>query len=1542
MRNRFFILSVFLVGAVLCFLQPVSAFANVLGNGDFSQPINSGMDNNWDNTNGATRVTTATLPVGGFSALPSAFPNGLAMNSAAGNFTFQVRDNVKKGDFVTFSVLAESSIAPGGGNQGGQIVIEYKQKASNNTDSLTSSSASSFITTGNAPAGGGYQRITVSGVVPDNCNRLVFVLRTFGGAAGDVVMTDASADINPGNMTLQVSRDRVQVGQPILVNAYFKNGAATILSNTKMYITIPKGFSADKTKAYANGHRTEVVDGSMVVSVGDVAPGAVATVNFVAIPTAGITVGKYYEFSFYVKTPDNTISDRAAVQVYVEGDPMFDEGTIIGKVFNDTNGNGTQDEGEKGVPNVQLATEEGILVITDKDGKYHIPAVRPGRHLVKIDGHSLPEGTKFITEGTYLVKTTNGLLNKANFAIQLPPNAIPVEFNEDLTVNISQGLDTTRPKLDVTMKPEVLKVGLEMLEEQPTFKFKMNYPEYVKNWYLDIRDELGQPVWTGFGVGAPPAEVLWSGKAENGYYVKPGLYSYQFKIQDTKGREDWTVLKFFRVLSKTQNMDRDKSEAGVPPVGDFNIFKDGKRSIPLIAKPTVKVQGKTKPENKITVNQQPVPVNSKTGDFQIDMYVTPGEKEYVVEATNPAGESVSYRKTIKVKDSTFFMVALAEEQLGYNFKGNGGETTGEDDTLKKAFYDDGRISYYLRGKLKGKFLFKSSYNSQDPRKELFTKLDPNHYYPVYGDASQISYEGIDSYDRFFVLIEMDRSFIKWGSYETDFKDTELATYNRTMSGLKISHETLGTTPYGDAKRGFKLFWSKAKYRPDHNEFLSTGGSLYYLRNRRLLQGSEKVRVEVRDKIQNIAVQSTDLQAGVDYDISYDEGRIMLTRPLSSVAASDTIVSIDPLDGNPVYLIVDYEYDAGFNVAENRAEGLRGFTHMGDHIRIGATAVQDKRADGNHELRGVDATVKLGRNTKLTAEYAEAQRQQVSQSVSYNGGLSFADESLIDGSKTKTREGAYLFKLESKPVKNLETAGYVQGIEPGFSNDYIKSQEGTRKYGVAAKYKFTDVFYLRYRYDRYQVMDQLLPLNVNDYDAAFTRQQTHTAQAVYDDGKYLGTLEYRRQNTVVPESNLSPILETEAPYKDAIATKLGYRVNEKLLPYVRVQTTIQEKRNYQFGIGMEYKILNNLFAHIEEVFGNLGDATLFGLEQRHEGGSRTYANLKMRDSGYGPQTLSTTIGGSHPITDKSRIYTEREKSTYDGENGYADIIGYQGRAGDHWDYEAKFERRHLKNSTTRLLDNQALLSLLRTNTYNTAYGALGYADGKKFRARGSLEVRSDQDAPKLWQWVSRNAIEYQFNQDLSYLGKLDYGISRFTSPGDYPAAFMEFNNGIAYRPVDNDRLNVLARYAYTQNLGNDIQYANYLDAIQLNEIAHILSADIAYDAMKYLGLVEKLAYKLATLETPDIGQASLVHTFLFAHRFNFHVTRKWDVALEYRLLFENGAASNMRQGPLLEVDREFFEYTRLGVGYNFTNFSDDLRKSASFDSTGPFVRMTGKF
>ena len=53
------------------------------------------------------------------------------------------------------------------------------------------------------------------------------------------------------------------------------------------------------------------------------------------------------------------------------------------------------------------------------------------------------------------------------------------------------------------------------------------------------------------------------------------------------------------------------------------------------------------------------------------------------------------------------------------------------------------------------------------------------------------------------------------------------------------------------------------------------------------------------------------------------------------------------------------------------------------------------------------------------------------------------------------------------------------------------------------------------------------------------------------------------------------------------------------------------------------------------------------------------------------------------------------------------------------------------------------------------------------------------------------------------------------------------------------------------------------------------------------------------------------------------------------------AGDARLGALVGVYRHMGDHVKLGLGYNFTNYSDDL-SDLSYDERGFFVNMIGKF
>jgi hypothetical protein len=78
--------------------------------------------------------------------------------------------------------------------------------------------------------------------------------------------------------------------------------------------------------------------------------------------------------------------------------------------------------------------------------------------------------------------------------------------------------------------------------------------------------------------------------------------------------------------------------------------------------------------------------------------------------------------------------------------------------------------------------------------------------------------------------------------------------------------------------------------------------------------------------------------------------------------------------------------------------------------------------------------------------------------------------------------------------------------------------------------------------------------------------------------------------------------------------------------------------------------------------------------------------------------------------------------------------------------------------------------------------------------------------------------------------------------------------------------------------------------------------------------------------------------LYVVRTDFRFKEDWEGLIEVRLL-EMPDLSDQRSGALIVVSRHLNSRFKVGLGYNFTDFSDDLT-DLSFDHRGTFVSLTG--
>ncbi|MDX1812620.1 MAG: OmpA family protein, partial [Gammaproteobacteria bacterium] len=161
------------------------------------------------------------------------------------------------------------------------------------------------------------------------------------------------------------------------------------------------------------------------------------------------------------------------------------------------------------------------------------------------------------------------------------------------------------------------------------------------------------------------------------------------------------------------------------------------------------------------------------------------------------------------------------------------------------------------------------------------------------------------------------------------------------------------------------------------------------------------------------------------------------------------------------------------------------------------------------------------------------------------------------------------------------------------------------------------------------------------------------------------------------------------------------------------------------------------------------------------------------------------------------------------------------------------------------------------------------------------------------------------------------------------------------PVNNDALNALFKYTYFYNMPTTDQVtANNSPALYIQK-THILSVDANYDVSRSWTIGGKYAQRLGKLsldrENPQFFDNG---ASLYILRADWHFTHQWDALVEGRLL-EVPDAGDSRSGFLTAIYRQFNSHLKAGVGYNFTDFSDDLT-DLSYDSQGLFINAVGKF
>lgn len=1067
------------------------------------------------------------------------------------------------------------------------------------------------------------------------------------------------------------------------------------------------------------------------------------------------------------------------------------------------------------------------------------------------------------------------------------------------------------------------------------FSAYTNYPSYVE------RAEIRIFKWGAGADAAPLATVTVDPDGAAAWTAgddAPDDLFYVYRVYDRDGRFDETAPKELTLIDRA--VEADGAPLARPKFGATD--EAHVRNIPLKGAATVTVTGHADQKSE-TVRVEGLPAKvSEDGKFVAQQLVDKGASKVRVTVERDGKTKFAAKRDVKVPKSDWFYVVQGDLTfITSNGKGPAvvvsGDPLADGDhvTARGAFYTKGTFGddWKLTASLDtGETLIEDLFSNLDRKdaRQLLRRLDSNEYYATYGDDSAVVEDAPTQGSFYLKVANSDSSFL-FGNFIANIHQAELAQLDRGLFGGIVEHKSSETTNFGERKLQLTAFASDPGTVPARDEFRGTGGSLYFLQRQDISVGSERVRIEVRDRDTGLVLQTRDLRPQEDYDIDYIQGRVTLLRPLASTAADGGTVRESSSAGNVPVLVVRYEYTPAVGDLDGYTIGGRGQAWLGEHVRVGATAQRETTEAADQTLLGADAMVRLYAGTYIKAEVAQTDGPAFGQSNSVDGGLTFTDIA----SPVGVRAGAYrveaaadFAEIAGKKGDHGRAAMFFETFDAGFASNGHLTQSDTRRWGASASmFAFADT----------QIAAKYEELHSN---AAGAHRVANADVKQPLGGGFEAKLGVRH-DAQVPGLLYN---STERGKRTDSGIELLYKPKGEIWSlYGFGQVTLAHdatrRSNNRAGVGGKVELTDRLSLAAEVSEGDGGLGADVQLNRRYGDGSEAYVGYSLLAertfTGLEPQNIFTrssrgslTVGARHRFTSAFSVY---------GENG----MGFGTSPSTMWRFGAKydpterlsftgsFENGQIDDATTGLFKRTAV-------TVGAGYTTKQLQLGTSVEARFEDGVGREQEI-----FLVRNTAAVQLNPDWRALARFNFAIANDDLASVRAADYIEGVAGFAYRPVLNDRFNMLARYSYFRDLGPIGQVTAGGETGSPKQVSQIVSIDANYDLTQAFTIGAKYGYRQGRVSiTRESDTFVSSNTHLGVLRADWRPVRAWDVVAEGRYL-TNDIAGDSRTGALVAVYRHINDNVKVGVGYSFTDFSDDLTDQ-SYSSRGVFVNLVSKF
>ena len=1120
-----------------------------------------------------------------------------------------------------------------------------------------------------------------------------------------------------------------------------------------------------------------------------------------------------------------------------------------------------------------------------------------------------------------------------------------------------------RPRLTATVQPALAlwpAAGDAPDGAGPTVRFAKytNYAHFIARAEIRIFDR-------GQSLQATPLEILEVGpdglaswQPPAGHFATPArelqyvlrAYDAAGNFDETRPRPLWLARETLRAAEDDAAADTD-GDAGAmataPSLADAGLLNGyGEndlviRNIPL-GSGTVRVRGsEIPPGHAVWLAGRQVPVDAQ-GNFIADEILPAGMHTVEVAVLDETGNGELFLRDLELKQNDWFYVGIADLTLSNSGSSARDALQGENAPYDQDSSADGRLAFYLSGKFKEDWKLTASADTREAPIEdlfsnfldkspesLFRRIDPDYYYPTFGDDSTVE-EMAPTLGKFYVRVENQDNHAMWGNFKIAYMDNELAQVDRGLYGANARYQSQGTTSLGEQRLVVDGFAAEPGTVPSHQSFRGTGGSLYYLRHQDILTGSERVRIEVRDKDSGIVTGVVNLRPGADYDVDYLQGRILLAEPLASTVDDKLLVRSGGLSGDEAWLVVRYEYTPGFDDLDALAVGGQAQYWFNDFVKLGLTANSNDDGDADSSLNAADLTLRKSTESWLKLQAARSEGLVSGALFSDDGGFDFngpGDTGFIDADA-----GAYRADLSVGLADFLENGRgrltlYTQNLDAGYSAPGLTTLADTENYGGTFAMPVTDKVQVNAKADR----------RVQDEGLVTTTQELNVGYRLTDQWQLSSGV---RNDARKDRSPVVPLTQEEGERTDAVV-QVDYDSKAAWRSYGFVQGTVSStgtrEDNGRLGAGGAYRFNERLLVEAEVSDGDLGSAGKLGTNYLYSERTNVYLNYSLEnertDNGLRTRRGNLVTGARSRLSDSASVFLEERYQRSDVTTGLTHATGVNLALSERWNMGANMDLGTLEDRQTGAETRRKAGGVRVGYVFESVQlaSAVEYRDDDSQLPDGGMAERTT--------WLFRNNLNYQLSPDWRMVGKLNHSESDSSLGNFYDGGFTEAVLGYGYRPVQHDRLNMLAKYTYFYNVPTSDQVSAQNSALNFVQKSHIGSLDVMYDLSARWSVGGKYAYRLGEVSLDREDREYFDNSaHLVVLRTDLRLGQGWEVLVEGRML-DLPDIDERKAGALFAFYRQVSKNVKVGLGYNFTDFSEDLT-DLSYDHHGVFVNVVG--